>query len=508
MRLFDLIGAAAVVGWLALVSAYVWQTYFADNTVDFGGEVVLHEGQSWMLLTREGRDVGYIHETRTELDNDAGWLLEYDLLMNVQMLGINQFLKTNIKASVDPNAYLNQFNAKIAAASTEFVVEGTVEGSTVTMSTVIAGKPREQKIDLGQRPRLANSAVNELIASENLTPGQRFEQEYFDPTKMGMTSIVFEYVREHEVDVYEEKHQTYHFRQIVAGNELDVYVDKRGEVYIQEFPFRIIGARVPEELGQSRAQAMRRDFKERKKNGDTSGGVDLGVESALGMMQGTGGIASPRYRLGNLPADVTLDLDSRSQLVTQRSAETVVVDTSLQAQPEAAGLAEKEALLEGSLRVDIEAEVFTTMLKGSDAATPTLKAEELARQIQSRITAAPNVGIQTASQVLETGEGDCTEYSLAYVAALRANGVPARFVFGAKPSDGKMIPHQWVQYWNGGEFVDVDLTEKSMLPLSGQLQLFTGPEPEHPHYVAILDQIEIEPLADASKGAGTKSDFN
>lgn len=507
MRLFDFIGAAAVAGWLGLIGFYVWHTYFADEAEDIGSGVVIREGESWMLLTREDEEVGYIHETRTRLDDELGWLLEYDLLMNVSMLGVNQFIKTNIKASVDTSAYLKQFNATIEAASTQFKMEGRVEGTTVTMSMDLAGQLREQKLELKEAPRLSNSAVNALVAAEKLTPGQRFEQQYFDPTVLGMTTMTFEYVREHEVAVFDQKIPTRHFRQIVAGNELDVYVDDNGEVYIQEFPFRIIGARVPNELGQSRASAMKREFRDKKDS------VDLSVETAVGLLKGVDQVFSKNnseFLISDIPEGVILSLDSGEQRAVQKKAVQAIVDTAQKGEREELTTDGEAKLLESSLRIDHKSGAFAELLPDEQKdKTSTLRAETLARALRDRMKNKGEVSIQTASQALEKGEGDCTELSLVLVAALRHHGIPARFVSGVRESEGKLIPHQWVQYWNGGEYIDIDLTTDTLMPGTNQIQLFTHTEPEHPEYVHVLDQIKIEPVAEPGENtAGTPSDFN
>ena len=149
-------------------------------------------------------------------------------------------------------------------------------------------------------------------------------------------------------------------------------------------------------------------------------------------------------------------------------------------------------------------------MKSRDGA-PTLRAAPLAKRVHDLIEPRGTVAIQTASQVLETGEGDCTEYALAFVAALRHHGIPARFVSGVKMDEsGKFIPHQWVQYWNDSEFVDVDLTTPTMLVGAGHIQLFNHALPEHPQFVHALDQLTIEPLPPTSQAPdhGAAIDFN
>lgn len=512
MRLFDVVGAIAVAGWLGIVGLYVYELNFAQAAEDVGGEAVFAPGESWMILTREDEEVGYIHETRTELTE--GWLLEYDLVMNVSMLGVDQYLRTVIKASVNRDAVLDEFSGTMETANKEFDIDGTVDGNTVVMSMDIGGGVREQRIELKQPPRLSNSALNQLVAQDDLEPGTTFKEKYFDPTSMGMRTMTFEYVRPHDVEVYGEKIPTYHFRQLVGGNELDVYVDDHGEVYIQEFPFRIIGARMPAELGRARAQNIRRKFEKRVASGEL-GAFDLSMEAAVGLLKK--GSAAPlghtRYRINAIPEGVALELESARQSVVSKKETIAVIDTSKRGKVATLDETQRDQFLATSLRIDSDAEVFADLL--GDKPHPrstTARAERLARAIKKRVKVRGDVAIQSASQVLEDGHGDCTEYSLALVAALRAYDIPARFVFGVKKTDDGFVPHQWVQYDNGDEWADIDATTDTMLPGFGHIQLLTSPDPEHSEYVHILDQVTVEPMGqpepETDVGDAPPSDFN
>ncbi len=377
----------------------------------------------------------------------------------------------------------------------------------------LGGKTREQRIELQQEPRLSNSALNQLVAQDDLEPGTTFEEKFFDPTSMGMTTMTFEYVRPHEVEVYDEKIPTHHFRQIVGGNELDVYVDDKGEVYVQEFPFRIIGARMPAELGRARAQALRRKFEEQVASGEI-GAFDLSMEAAVGLLkEGTApGIGHRRYRINGIPEGVALQLDSARQSVVSKKQTMAVVDTSKSGSANDDLTDElREEYLAATLRIDSDAEVFANLV-GDIADSPTSTAEALARAIKKRITPRGDVAVQAASQVLENGDGDCTEFALALVAALRAHDIPARFVSGVKKTDEGFVPHQWVQYHDGDEWVDADATTDTLLPGSGHLQLFTHAAPEHREYIHVLDQVTVEPIgqpeSDETVGVGKESDFN
>ncbi len=510
-----MIGALAVAAWIALVGAYVWVTYFVDEAGrDLGSDVIITEGDSWMILTRDDTEVGFVHETRTPLD--PGWLLEYDLMMNVSMMGASQILETQIQSTVDPNARLVSFTAKIKAGRTEFDVEGEVKGTIVEMRYDLGGGEQSRKIKLNEAPRLSNSAINQLIARDDLEPGTTFEQEYFDPTIMGMKKMRWEFVREHQVDVFEQLIDTYHFRQKLAGTELDTYVDRNGEVYIQEFPLRIIGARMPKELGRSRAQAMRRDFASGKKKGaDLTEGLDLDTQSALEMMRGSAGPLArtpTRFVIYGIDEELGFRWDSAEQKVIDRNAESLTIDTAAAAPQAVISDEERAEYLKATERVDFGHPAMREFVKGINDGkrTPAQMVEELARRVAATVKTEPEVGIKSASGILADPKGDCTEHALLLVAAARAVEVPARFALGVrKDEEGKFVPHVWTQFWDGNRFVDLDATTNTFLVGSGAIQFFVSADPEDARILSALDSLRIEaakpaePASDVGDGGET-----
>lgn len=495
-----MIGAIAVAAWIAIVGSFVWVTYFQKEAGrDLGSDVIITEGDSWMILTRDDAEVGYVHETRTPLD--PGWLLEYDLMMNISMLGSGRILETEIQSKVDANARLVSFKATIKAGTTEFDVDGEVDGTDVVMRYDLGGGSQERRIALKEAPRLSNSAINQLIARDDLEPGTTFNQEYFDPTIMGMKEMRWEFVRRHTVDVFEEKIDTFHFRQTLAGTELDTYVDKYGEVYIQEFPLRIIGARMPRELGRSRALAMRRKFESGdSKPTDLGDGLGLDTQAAIEMMRGSAGPLARtvnRFRLDGVDEELGLRLDSGEQRVVDRGADFVIVDTSETAAQKTLGDAERADYLAATPRVDHDHEAIGEFVDRIDAdLTPAQKMEEVARRVHAVVEVDPNVGVQSASGVIASPRGDCTEHTLLLVAGARRLGIPTRFVHGVRrDEDDGFVAHTWAQYWNGTRFVDIDATTETFLVGSGAIQFYVGAEPDEPRLLAALGELEIEPVA-------------
>ena len=73
-----------------------------------------------------------------------------------------------------------------------------------------------------------------------------------------------------------------------------------------------------------------------------------------------------------------------------------------------------------------------------------------------------SVGYASASEVLKTRQGDCTEHAVLLAALCRAVGIPAKVVVGLmyveldEGSPGVMGGHAWVCVWSGGRWIPLD----------------------------------------------------
>ena len=297
LKLFDVVGAVVVTAWVALAGYYVYQVESAKptDTRGMGDELVMQEGETWLILSRNDSEVGYVHQTRTEVGN--GWLFEYDMLLAIQILGAERAIETTVKARLDEAGYLEKFNASVTASDNTFEASGYVADKTIHTTLDLGTSPRKQTIALEQRPRLSTNATNQLLAAGKLEAGEEFEERYFDPTTMQMTRVVMTYQGRKEIEVYGEKTRAHHVVQRMSGTELDVYVDNQGDILIQEFPLRIIGARLPAAVARSRVASIRRRVKEqrreKKRKGKSKSALDLGLDTARKVLGGQFEIEKP-----------------------------------------------------------------------------------------------------------------------------------------------------------------------------------------------------------------------
>ena len=108
------------------------------------------------------------------------------------------------------------------------------------------------------------------------------------------------------------------------------------------------------------------------------------------------------------------------------------------------------------------------------------RAEALRRAVHRHLTRKNLAsGLATATQALATRAGDCTEHAVLLVAALRAQGIPARVASGLAYVDAPGHPnsfgwHMWTQAIVDGRWIDLDATLPADGPRFRASRLLTG----------------------------------
>lgn len=318
VRAFDVAGTVAVAGWLVVTGLFVYRTECQgtgprqelDNQQT---GLAMEEGESWMLLQRQGDEIGYIHRTHTRLE--AGWLVEYDMLAMLEVMGSTLPIETKVKATIDEQGYVSNVHADARFARRRFEARGRIEGTSGTLIVDTGdGEPMKRDLEFQERPRLSSHSVHQLLARDDLQAGDTFEETYFDPTSMGRETIEMIYKGRETIDVYDREEEAHFIRQTVAGRELDVYVDDRGRILVQEFPMKVVGARVQKELGKTQASNLRQRADEVSSQlARGKGGIGRGLGMALEMFGfGGGGGGSNMIPGFDVPSDSSPSPDASS----------------------------------------------------------------------------------------------------------------------------------------------------------------------------------------------------
>jgi hypothetical protein len=86
----------------------------------------------------------------------------------------------------------------------------------------------------------------------------------------------------------------------------------------------------------------------------------------------------------------------------------------------------------------------------------------------------PSEERKTPVEVLDSGKGECIEFSMLYVSMCRAAGVPARIVWGDGYFSKNFTGHVWAEFYDNEKWISVDMT-KMITEHAGPAQSSLGP---------------------------------
>ncbi len=98
---------------------------------------------------------------------------------------------------------------------------------------------------------------------------------------------------------------------------------------------------------------------------------------------------------------------------------------------------------------------------GGTASDPLEKCRRLSSYVQSHLRiAAFSTSMLSASEVVKSKQGDCTEFSVLLAALMRSEGVPSRVAVGFVyvPNPASFVPHMWTEAWIDGAWIPFDAT--------------------------------------------------
>lgn len=253
MRFFDLIGALFTAAWFILVGAFI---VFALGEEQRGllladGVVDLREGTLWMSIHKEGEDIGVLREVRTRLID--GWLIELQGVMEIPMLddayGLRFYTKTVLTEDLMLKNALGDLEALGMRLSLDARVQDADQGYRLQVRVTLDQATESFTIALNERPMLATHALPKMLASDDLSPGKHFAQQFFDPMTLSPTQIRLTYDGQETLEHYGEIYEAHRFRQKISGMDALIYVDDHGEVIRQALPFHFSMGRIPDFLG-------------------------------------------------------------------------------------------------------------------------------------------------------------------------------------------------------------------------------------------------------------------
>ncbi|UCC12317.1 MAG: transglutaminase domain-containing protein [candidate division WOR-3 bacterium] len=461
--------------------------------VSIQNTTVLESQERWLGIFLQGQRIGY---TFTKISHTVdGVFTESRSQMTLGMMQMARSIETHVYARTDNDYLLEEFSLTIATQGHETRVDGTIDGTTLTLTSFSQGVSESQTIELQEKPYIPE-AVEEIIQQRNMQPGDETTIPYFDPTTQSSTTAHIKMMNTEDVPVMER---------IETGRRVEVIAQGITSVMWFDDDFQMIKVWIPalgmESVPMSREEAL----------------VEIVPTQAFDLLSFFAvrldtKLPKPptltylKLRLENI-TDTDLDIEDSYQRITSTQPLEIeftrpVLDTLPQL---SLPMTEHDEFTEPSVYIQCqEPDIVAAARKMAGNETDPRKiVARLVTGVSQLVRDNPTASLPSAIDVLKTKEGDCTEHTILFTALARALGIPTKIYVGLGNIDGKAyFYHAWCAVWLG-EWVPVDPTWNQYPADVGHLKLKEGGLEEWAAVMRVVGQLVIT-VVDYRTGNGEK----
>jgi hypothetical protein len=408
----------------------------------------------WMTVLLGGRKVGHI---QIERERDNGILTTTQTLaLDLSRAGKPMHLGNMSRSVEGPAGEPLGFAARTRMSSIDSTVEAHPdEAGRYLVTTTVGGQTRSTVMDWPGDALLAEGQRLATVAAGR-TAGTRYRLREFDPSSQHVIAVQVEVLGDETVALPGGAMRLSHQRQTLAlahGRQtLDLWVDDRG--IARKGLMNLLGQPL-EMLACDQACA-------------------LAPNQPVDMLRAAT-IDSPRLLpayLRNVPMRYRIHVDggggqpfitTDEQQVTALGGDDWMVDVGAAHAGRQAPPQPSDSQPNAWLQSDAPAirRLANQAVRG--ARDDLQRMRRLRAFVSGYITAhGLDVGYASALEVVDSREGDCTEYAVLLAAMARAQGIPARVISGMVYADRfaggsrVFIPHEWVQAWVDGRWQSFD----------------------------------------------------
>lgn len=404
--------------------------------------------ESWYGVFIQGERIGYTFVKTTK--TDSGLVIENRSQMTIMMMGMSQSMATLVSAHTDPEYALLDFSAEITTAGHTARFDGTIEGTTLTLTSEIQGVKKTETRELKEKPYF-HDAVEDLLKARGMKPGDAFSIPYFDPVTQAAASARITVIGRESVTMGAE-----------TRDAMRVEIDFMGFVSVLWIAddYRLIKETVPsmgmEMIPMSKEEALAEISPD--ESFDLLGFFSVKLAEPI---PGQQDLAYIKLALEDIE---TSDLNIVDDFQRIASASPLLLELERpdlnQFSTLSLPVAGQDDFLKSSVYVlSDHPEIIRTAQSMIGKETNAREATRLLVDgVYRMIDKKPTPSMPTALDVLRTKEGDCNEHAVLFCALARAVGIPTKIYVGLVNLYGDAYYyHAWCAVWLG-KWVPVDPT--------------------------------------------------
>ncbi|MFV0442380.1 MAG: transglutaminase-like domain-containing protein [Planctomycetaceae bacterium] len=418
--------------------------------------------ETWQSIALRGQRIGYGHLVERRTEQPGGPIITTDMRLHTVMKRFDGKLTLIIDQTVVENldGTLRSFTFRMEnPPASRMEMRGRVDGTTLELTTTTGGQSSTSQLTI---PAGVKSPVyvDRMLEDSRLSQGESQTINLFDPQLGAAVTVKATGQGPADFQLPDGQQQQGTMAVVeyvtgIPGMSVDCYFDAQGQSVLNEA--KLLGTTT---WNVSREQALK----------EIPADIDLGLaalvevdkipdsdqlKSAIYRVSLDGGLADNLIAASNLQNVERIDPDTiRLTVKSLRPGQTKPTDSS---PPDAKYLAAT-----AMARSDDEAIVkLATESAPADAAS-----NEVATALETRVHKWLNrknmsSNLASASEVVRSREGDCTEHAVLLTALLRARGIPARTAVGLVYWDQftAFAGHAWTEAWLDGEWIPLDATQ-------------------------------------------------
>jgi hypothetical protein len=421
------------------------------------------QGGIWYVCSIRGARVGYERTATSEFSRDGRDLARVEWLshMTVKREGVAIDLDIEFTSVETPEGQLLEFEGAISQGPMPMQMAGRVVGDELRIETTTKGNTSTSSIPWSDEYG-GFRAIEQSLARRPMEPGERRTIRALFPgfNVVGTTELI---ARQHEpVKLLAGTHQLLRIDTTTtlpgaAPMRGSLWADGTGEIqknYLEAMEIETVRATRAEALEEtgpvqidlvrdvkvevdrplpSPHRTKRVRYRVKLDGGDPAGVFVSGPSQQVdpvgpGMAEVTVYALRPRSPLGNPepPDDPPTDDDLDPNNLIQSDYPAIVT--------KAGQVADEE----------------------QDPWQAAVALERCVREVITR--SGYSQAFASAAEVIDSGEGDCTEHAVLLAALCRARGIPARVAIGLVYIDQAFCYHMWTEVHIGGRWIPLDAT--------------------------------------------------
>ncbi|GEM_PF-2829692 len=410
--------------------------------------------ETWAeVFIGEGK-AGYLHDV-VEKTAD-GWKTRQEMKITMNRMGQDVVIESDIEQieTADLKPVRIKVHMLMGPQPTEIV--GTIEGETLTLDVTTAGATQTMTMPWEEGAILPDAqAARSIMREKGFAPGTKYSYRQFSPDTGKFATTEIEVIGPEKVETMGVATDTTKIKSTLVelGMVTTAWVDANAtpvKSYLKMLDMTTVRSTKEAALGTP--------------TGETADIMQMVSPRVKGLVPHPRRVTEALYAITLQAGDaskiafpnqtVEKTEGKTSWLRVKNGAATTIVNRPVPATPEL-----EEYLRSNSYLQSADPEMVAAANEAIGGEENALAAaKKLERWAHEGITSKNmDVAFATASEVLKSREGDCSEHAVLLAALARAAGIPSKVCTGFLYIGGHFGGHAWTSVWVG-EWVDLDAT--------------------------------------------------